>query len=435
MALHIQMSEEAEKEYQRKKLRGALSSFGAATALSLVFGLTLTFTVIYFAQDPPAEFLTYVPPAENLPPRNQPTTPKLSNKAATPSNTVAPSVIVSTSASAVAMAQIDIPMEDSADDGLSLDIGIGMDAGLGELGEGGDGLGSSQPSGSALEGTLYDLKQVSRGGAWTKVAPNGNVNKNELYSIVGSYLRGWSQSALSRYYKSPVKLYASNFFVPMANASLAPDAFQCVEQVKPSAWLAVYRGRVKSPVSGTIRFVGAGDDFIGVRFGGKTVLEGGYRLPTAYEKGDMSKVVISVGGHEPYKARIKSKEDRDHMNYEFVNYPGIPTWNREIGGLTAGDPVKVKEGSTYPIEIAVTEEGGKFGYVLMWEWLKDDKGKPANPVVKDGSVQGNKRLYLFRTNFSEPNRDDLQKLIGKHSAGAMEWPEFDKDSPIWVAVP
>lgn len=427
------MSEEAEKEYQRKKLRGALSSFGAATALSLVFGLTLTFTVIYFAQDPPAEFLTYVPPAENLPPRNQPTTPKLSSKQATPSNTVAPSVIVSTSASAVAMAQIDVTMEDSADDGLSIDIGIGMDTGLGELGDGGDGLGSSQPSGSALEGTLYDLKQVSRGGAWTKVAPNGNVNQNELYSIVGSYVRGWSQSTLSRYYKSPVKLFASNFFVPMAHASLAPDAFQCAQQVKPAAWLAVYRGKVKSPVTGTIRFVGTGDDFIGVRFGGKTVLEGGYRMPSAYEKGDLSKVRISGADHTKYKERIKNKEDKVHGKYEFIDYPGIPTWNKEIGGLTAGDPITVKEGNVYPIEIAVTEEGGKFGYVLMWEHVK---GASANPVVKDGKVQGNKRFYLFRTNFSEPNKADLLKLIGKHAVnGDMEWPEFDKDSPIWVAVP
>ena len=82
MALHIQMSEEAEKEYKRAKMRGMLSSFGAAMALSLAFGLTLTFTVIYFATDPPAEFLTYVPPADNLPPSHKPTTPKLSQKAA-----------------------------------------------------------------------------------------------------------------------------------------------------------------------------------------------------------------------------------------------------------------------------------------------------------------------------------------------------------------
>lgn len=430
MALHIQMSEEAEKEYKRVKMRGMLSSFGAAAGLSLAFALTLTFTVIYFATDPPAEFLAYVPPAEDAPPRNQPTTPKLSSKAATPSSTVAPSVIVSTGAAPVAMAQLDIDMDDSADDGLSLEVGIGLDTGLGDdLGDAGGGMGSSQPAGSALEGTLYDLKQ-SKGGAPTKVAPGGKVDKNELYGTVAGYLKTWSQSALGRFYKSPAKLYASNFFVPMANASLATDAFQCAQKVKPAAWLVVYRGKVKSPVTGTIRFVGLGDDYIGVRFGGKVVLEGGYRLPSAYVKGDLSKVHISTGDHAKYKARIKSGEDKAHRDYEFVQYPGIPTWNAEIGGLTVGSKVNVKEGVSYPIEIAITEEGGKFGYVLMWENVT------GNPVVKNGKVSGDKKFYLFRTNFSEPNREDLKTLIGKHSGGGeMQWPEFDSDSPIWVAVP
>jgi hypothetical protein len=141
-------------------------------------------------------------------------------------------------------------------------------------------------------------------------------------------------------------------------------------------------------------------------------------------------VYISSGDHERYKSEIKSGKDRAHRNYEFIQYPGIPTWNREVGGLTAGDPVQVKEGTVYPIEIAVTEEGGLFGYVLMWENLSD------NPVVKNGKVQGGKKFYLFRTNFSEPNRGELQKLIGKHSAGGeLQWPEYEADCPIWVAVP
>ena len=242
MALHFQMSEEAEQEYKRNKLRGALSSFGAAFGLSLAFALTLTFTVIVFATDPPAEFLAYVPPAEDLPPRPVPTTPQLSSKASTPSETVAPAVIVSTGAAPVAMAQLDIPMDDSSDDGLSIEMGIGLDTGLGDdLGEAGGGMGSSAGGGSALTGTLYDLKQ-SKGGAPTKVAPGGNVDKNELYSVASTFVKSWSQSALARFYKSSTQLYASSFFVPKAKASLAPEAFQCANKVKPAAWLVVYRG-------------------------------------------------------------------------------------------------------------------------------------------------------------------------------------------------
>lgn len=425
MALHIQMSEEAEKEYKRVKMRGMLSSFGAATALSLAFGLTLTFTVIYFAQDPPAEFLAYVPPAEDLPPRAVPTTPQLSSKAATPSNTVAPSVIVSTGEAPVAMAQLDIPMEDSSDEGLSIDIGIGFDTGLGDdLGDAGGGMGSSQPAGSALEGTLYDLKQ-SKGGAPTKVAPGGQVNKPEMYAAAAAFTKNWSQSALARYYKSPAKLYASNFFLPKAKASLAPEAFQCAQKVKPSAWVVVYRGKVKSPISGKIRFVGTGDDYLGVRFGGKLVLEGGYNVPMPNAK----KGEPSFLPHAQFKALVQGGKSRIHRGYEFLQYPGIPHWNNTISGLTAGTEITVKEGTVYPIEIAITEEGGAFGYALMWEHLSE------NPIVKNGKVQGGKKFYLFRTNFSMPERAELQKLIGKHAHGEMEWPEFEQDSPIWVAVP
>ncbi len=430
MALHIQMSDEAEKEVKRTRWKGVISSIGAAVAFSLTFGLTLTFTAIYFAADSPAEFLFYVPPAEYEESLSVPTTPRFVSSAVMPTNAVASPVIVSSGVASVSMTHLNIEMDAPASESVSIQTDIGIDAELGELGEAGGLLGSSQPAGSALEGTLYDLKQ-SKGGAPTKVAPGGKVDKNELYATVGGYLKNWSQSALARFYKSPAKLYASNFFLPMAQASLAPDAFQCAQKVKPAAWLVVYRGKVKSPFTGKMRFVGTGDDFIGVRFNGKCVLEGGYRLPAAYKKNDLSLVRISGPDHAKHKGRIKSGEDRAHKNYEFINYPGINTWNNEVGGLTAGDPIDVKEGVSYPIEIAITEEGGKFGYVLFWENLSD------NPVVKNGKVSGGKKFYLFRTNFSAPEQGELKKLIGdKHKAGDnMEWPDFDPDSPIWVAVP
>ena len=443
MALHIQMSEEAEKEYKRAKLRGMLSSFGAASALSLAFGLTLTFTVIHFAQDPPAEFLAYVPPAEDAPPRNQPTTPQLSTKTATPSNTVAPSVIVTTGAAPVAMAQIDIPMEDSQDDGLSLDIGIGMDAGLGELGEEGGGMGSSQASGSALEGVFFDLKQTKNGAPTKVVNAKGEIQMDELYAAVAPFYKTWNVQTLNRYYKSPAKVFASNFFVPVAKSTLAPDAFQCSKKVKQGAWIAVYRGSVKSPVTSRIRFVGNADNCIGVRFDGKMVLEAGYRAPSMYSK-EAKSVYISGPDLSKHKERIKSGKDRVHKGYEFINYPGIELWNAEIGGLTAGSPVNVKEGKIYNIEIAVMDDSYYFGFVLFWEDMQN------NPVLKDGKLSHSKKFYLFRTNFSMPDKEGLANMIGQHQPNKadlesltgkkrtddqVEWPEFDPDSPIWVAVP
>ena len=399
MALHIQMSEEAEKEYKRAKLRGMLSSFGAAAALSLTFALTLTFTVIYFATDPPAEFLAYVPPAEDAPPRNQPTTPKLSSKAATPSNTVAPTMIVAAGAAPVAMAQIEVPLDDSADDGLSIDIGIGMDTGLGDdLGSDGGGMGSSQKSGSALEGTFYDFKKTKRGSA-TDI---NTQNVAPVYKVIDAFLKGWNRTSMERYYKSKTKIYASNWCLPRCKDAYAMEAFQCKE-CKPGAWIAVYRGKVRAPKSGEFRFLGTGDDGIAVRFGGRNVLTAGAMMPNLGAKG-------------------KNKKP----NGETLKVEGLKTWNHFFGGVTMGAKITVEEGKVYPIEIMVCEvPGGQFGFVLfIQEYLED--------VRKWGS------LDIFRTNFSVPTKDGVEKLLRDAKCrldGDFEWPKFNADAPIWVAVP
>ena len=425
MALHIQMSEEAEREYKRTKLRGMLSSFGAASALSLGFALTLTFTVIYFATDPPAEFLAYVPPAEDLPPRAVPTTPQLSSKAATPTNSVAPSVIVSTGAAPVAMAQIDIPMDDSEDDGLSIDVGIGLDTGLGEdLGDAGGGMGSSQPAGSALEGTFYDLK-LSKSGAPTGIT-SGTSGK--IHKILNQYIKTWSKSTFARFYQSRAKLYASNWCLPSCNAAYAPHAFQCKDKCKPSAWVAVYRGKVKAPKTGKFRFVGTGDDLLAVRFGGKTVLEAGWAIPSMYddkkpdECGTMGSVMSEVG--KKYHKDIRDKKIRDKKDYEFIQPKETKKWNAELGGLTAGNQFDVKEGTSYPIEIMISEiPGGAFGFVLfIQDVTKGTKGAP---------------LDIFRTNFSVPDMAEVQKMVKSANCamGEMQCPAFNSDAPIWIAVP
>ena len=433
MALHIQMSEEAEREYKRAKLRGMISSFGAATALSLAFGLTLTFTVIYFATEQPAEFLAYVPPAENAAPRPVPTTPKLQSKAAAPSSSVAPSVIVSTGAAPVAMAQIDIEIDDSTDDGLSMDIGIGMDTGLGDdLGEEGGGMGSSQPSGSALEGTFYDLSRT-KSGSPNKVGQDANA----FYEALAPFYKSWNQSALSRYYKAPTRLYASNFYLPAAKSELAPEAFQYKEMKSGTGWFAIYRGKVKSPLTTKIRFIGTGDNGIAVRFGGKVVLEAGYRIYSLWDKKNPNAIGTSGALRAEYRKKVLAGEIREHKGYEFIKYPGFEIWNddkTELGGLVAGHPVSVKEGTVYPIEIAINDNQGNMGYVLMWEDMLN------NPVIKDSKLVKGKKAYLFRTNFSMPDKAELEKMMGKHKpiirgSGSMNWGEFDPDSPIWVAVP
>ena len=428
MALHIQMSEEAEAQLRKDALRSKLTSFGAMAALIAFGGAILYFTVILIAIEQEAEFIGYTPPAENLPARAVPTTQQLSSKAATPSNTVAPSVIVATGAAPVAMAQVDIPMDDSQDDGMSIDIGMGLDAGLGDsLGDEGGGMGGS-PGGSALEGTFYDLK-LTKGGASTgiKLKEDGSLSdegRAKVHKILYDFSKSWSPSVLNKYYSSPTKLYASNFFLPTCLAKYAPIAFNCQDKCKPSAWLAVYRGKVKAPKTGKFRFVGVGDETLMVRFKGKLVLEAGWCLPTMYDD-KKPNACGNMGTTQAYKEAIASGREKSHKGYEFIPYPKTKDWNANVGGLTAGTVFEVKEGEVCPIEILVSEvPGGGFGFCVL---------------IQDMSKPRKEDIEIFRTNFSMPDEAELMKQV--KAAGCwrggkeFEAPFFSQDSHIWVAVP
>lgn len=429
MALHFQMSEEAEEALRKAALRNKLSSMAACLGLLGGGCLILAMSLIYIAVEQEAEFIAYTPPADNLPPSAAPTTQQLSSKAATPSSVVSPAVIVATGAAPVAMAQVDVPMDDSEDIGMSVDIDLSMDMDLGELGEEGAGMGSSEAGGSALTGTFYDLK-LTKSGATSKIGKaTGGARANEVHKILHDFLsRNWNKSVLNSYYQSPTPLYASSFMLPSCKATYAPIAYKCQDKCKDTAWLAVYRGKVRAPMSGTFRFVGTGDDLLCVRFDGKTVLEAGWCIPSAYDSkapgkcGTMGAVAFPHG--QQYHKAIRDGKDKDHRDYEFITFKDTPKWNKELGGLTAGTPIKVKQGEVYPIEILVSEiPGGAFGFALL---IQEEK-----QIAK-------KQFDLFHTNFSLPDVAELESMLKKANSmmGAkMEMPAYNQDSLIWVSVP
>ncbi len=431
MALHIQMSEEAEKELKRNALRNQLSSILVSLAVMILGGGSLFFAVILIVQEAPAVFVSYVPPTENLPPSASPTTAELSSKAATPSNTVSPTVIVSTGAAPVQMAAVDIEAADiDMDAGIDISMGLGTDLGDG-LGDGGSGLGEGSPGGSALEGVFYDLKQTRSGGRSSVVNKDGGVIAEEVCEVYHNFTKSFNRSVLSKFYQSPTKLYASNFFLPQCSANYGPIAFQCQDKVKPSGWIAVYKGRVKAPKSGKFRFVGVGDEFIVVRFNRKTVLEAGWCIPSLYSK-DMRNVFDMTTATEKgraYMKAIKEGKDKDHKDYYYTPCPG---WNIDsVGGLTGGSPFSVKAGQVYEIEIAVSEgPGGAFGFTLLIEDIDE------NPQEKKKAAD---RVFdIFRTNFSLPNEAEIKSLLQKANCmrgNALQCPKYNPDSPIWVAVP
>ena len=82
-----------------------------------------------------------------------------------------------------------------------------------------------------------------------------------------------SASVLAKYYSPPECLNATQIFIPGAYATELPKIFGMEGKVKPGLLVMHYKGKVTAPRSGTFRFVGKGDDFLIVRFGGTTVLD------------------------------------------------------------------------------------------------------------------------------------------------------------------
>lgn len=427
MSLHIQMSEETEAELRKANLRNKISSTLACLLFMVLGGGILYFATIYIVGDIPVAFIQYVPPQDDAPPTSNPVQKELSSRSSPASSDVAPNMIIAVNATNTQMPPVAVSLTDGLSMDASLDMGIGIGSGIGDgLGSGGSGLGSGTSGGSALEGTFYDLKQT-KSGAKTGIEP---ANQVQVVEALAEFLKNWNASSLGKYYSSPQKLYASNFYLPTASANYAPVAYQCKDRVKPSAWLAIYRGRVRAPESGTYRFIGTGDDFLAVRFNRQLVLDAGYRLPTIYEKGKKTWHVSKAGDLKGFQERIKSGRDSQRKEYEFINsIKECRVWNDELGGLIAGKPFKVEEGKAYPIEILISEiPGGLFGFVLFIE-KADANGKFNSKAAK---------YDLFRTNFSAPNAAEVKKLLQEANcmghAGFENIP-YNEDSPIWTAVP
>lgn len=447
MALHIQMSEEALRELKRTALINRLVSFGVCAGLLLLFGGILYFTILIIAGDVPTEFITYTPPSEDGPPTNQPVNKELSSKSAATAPSVTPSVIVAQNAvSAVAApVSIDTTGEMSFDD-----LTVSMDMGsLGDgLGDGGAGLGSGSPGGSTLEGTFYDLK-LTRSGAASKVANEVKMNKdkkpymrngkkfpalvisrgswngwpgsggagslpeegitdrqgNVLRLLKEFHNRKWDTRVFAPYFVPDTKLYTSSFYIPYTNASYAPEAYQCADRVQDGGWVCVYKGRVRAPKTGKFRFVGTGDDYIGVRFNNDVVLQAGYLIPSLFEEPGVATHHLSgmqnpgAPAHKVW-ADVKAGKVPALAGQELVQVKGCDVWNRELGGLVAGKVFSVKEGETYPIQIVISEvPGGAFGCMLLIE------------DVTDGKKAVGGKYDLFRTNFNMPTKAQYFGLV------------------------
>lgn len=436
MAIHVKAIGITRKALRRMDLRNKLCSMLLGIIIVGGIALILTCWAIYSFRGSGAEFLAYVPASESSESQAAPTStaPISYSRVPTPVPEVEPTVIVAETVQPLEIEMIEASIDEMVDAGLSVALDISSEesdstelvdvegAGKDSNADNGGGLGTAVSDGSQLEGSFYDLKQ--RENRSPSGIFGGSSSEYQIVSILHRFLSNWSPQVLEGYYRAQQRLYASHFFLPVARARYGPIAYKCEKECRPSAWVAVYRGKVRAPKSGKFRFVGTGDDTLAVRFDQKTVLVAGYYIPTLpkYE----AKVHHRLAS---YEQDLKNGYYPDLKGYELLRLHGINRWNREVGGLTAGEVFQVEKGQVYPIEVMITEiPGGCFGLMLLIEDMSKEL-PPGNP----GNVYD-----LFRTNSSKPDEKNILKLLreaGCAEGYRLEVPAYNADSPIWEVVP
>ncbi|MDF1739087.1 MAG: hypothetical protein P1U86_08005 [Verrucomicrobiales bacterium] len=158
---------------------------------------------------------------------------------------------------------------------------FGAGTGLGDAGGGRTLFGSS--GNGSLKGYLYDLKRDSDGkgrriGGMEDVPQSYRDFMPHLHKLIKG---DFSDTVLSDHMRVGNPLTFNFLTVPIQDAKVGPEAFGAKGEMKPSGWLAVYKGRIKSKGATEIRLVGRFDDVLLVFHNGKLVLDGTYIIPKA----------------------------------------------------------------------------------------------------------------------------------------------------------
>ncbi len=417
MAVKIKMSDvtrERLEAIRKRERRGAI----IATSVIVVLLFVMLFIAKIFIPEPPqAEFLVYQPEEDS-----SPDVQKVKDiSGGTPPVAPPVNVIVSNAVDAMSV----LPMEvDMSLDSMAMDPmgdAFGSSAGLGEGmgggGGGGAGMGGSKKEESAFVGRFWDLKKTYQG-AESRFAAATAV-RDVLALTSQFYNGGWNTGLFSPFMESKTKLYATCFYMPNCYDQEAARAYDPKKKMglKASRWVAIYRAKVKAPVSGTFRFLGAGDSVMGVRFNNRNVLACGMHKLTAGAEG-WNAYFFDEGNNEEMKAA-----DREGL----VTYSGCEYWNGLFGGFRRGETFSVESGQWYDMEVLVSEiGGGNFGFCLLIENVNEEGG------IKD---KDGKPLYqLFRTSFIEPNAEDMyENQIQFKDDDMRVLPPYDPDSMVWPA--
>ncbi len=291
----------------------------------------------------------------------------------------------------------DIQIPDLVGTGTGLLAGTGLDGDfldMPEIGEGVTVLGSTTSIGNDLVGTFYDFKR-GRNGSW-----KGGYSTQEYLLIVNKFIKNnWNASTLSKYYRSPKKLYAQCVVIPPNRSDVAPAAFDPdPDNAAGGAWMVHYKGKLVHKDGITFRFVCSSDYFIVIRVDGEIVWAGVWNTPERYE--DFQTL---VGG---------------------MFNPMLSTRKQFMGNdrAMAGEWITLEPGAPKDIDIIIGDENGECGFVIAVE-EKD--------AEYENGPQGKPILPIFRTAvLSHDMVDQIYRGLGDRQVCVTNGPVFcDYDAP------
>jgi hypothetical protein len=253
-----------------------------------------------------------------------------------------------TKSNRASMPVIELPELGGIGDGLG-DGGLGGFDIMPDLGEV-TVFGAGQTIGNDFVGTLYDFKRT-RDGRSTGIDP-----ASFLFELAKFTKGDWQEADLSRYYRSPRKLYTTHFMIPTVSSDIAPAAFG-----EPSmmgyAWAAFYKGQIVHPEGGTFRFWAQGDDIIIVRLDGRIMVDG-----SVSDSGSLGSFRQILTGYENMTAdnmKYYMGERQAAVGEWFKLEPGVPLEMEVVIGESPGGSFSAmlaiqEKGVEYPTEASCT---------------------------------------------------------------------------------
>ncbi len=418
MPIRIKAARGSKDIYKKSRRQRIVTACAISLILLVVSSLILFSVAILIQNQPSTSLITYVPDANDVQEAPKPVK-DISGNPSVPQPAL--NIAVSTSESDVNLESVDFESDgiltgSGASNGMG---GLGGEGLGGEESSTGTGMGTKDKTNSAFIGQFWDLKKLKN----LKDSPlkSGFASNQETLNLLSKFYNSkWSQALLNNYFKSPVKLYTSSFYMPFCLDDEAANAYDPTKKMglKRSRWVAIYTAKVQAPKSGRFRFVGLGDSVLAVRFNGQNVL--------------------ATGMHTLENGVFYGAENAGYRKgKEFFEYDSCQAWNSEdaggennLFGFMAGDEFSVQRGEWYEMEVLVSEiGGGYFGFCL----LIDDMDDPNKPMSKDG-----KPLFqLFRTTLVSPTAKEAYALMAfppQEDEGFVD-PPYDPDSYVWRAKP